>query len=99
MFEHFGDDHAVEAVAREREIERVAVHDAGPLTGVGLARFDHGARDRGDVFEIGRGVVERGDARAAAHRLEGVPPAARAEVEQALARRELQAFEFDREHG
>ena len=42
-------------------------------------------RDRGDVLELGGGVVERDDARAAAHRLERVAAAAAAEVEQALA--------------
>jgi hypothetical protein len=98
VLEHFGHDHAVEAVARERQIERVAVHDARPLTVAGLACFDHCARDRGHVLEIGGGVVERRHTRAAAHRLERVAAAARPEVEQSLTRRKLETFEFDREH-
>ena len=63
-----------------------------------LAGFDHRARDRGDVLEVGGRVVERGDARAAAHRLERVAPATRSEVEEALAGRELQPPEVNRQH-
>ena len=63
-----------------------------------LAGFDHRARDRGDVLQVGGGVVERGDARAAAHRLERVPTATRTEVEQALAGRESEPVEVDRQH-
>ena len=82
----------------ERQVERVAVDDAGPLVELRLAGFDHRARDRGDVLEVGGGVVERGDARAAAHRLERVAAAARPEVEQALAGREPEPVEVNRQH-
>ena len=77
---------------------------ASPLTTpahwstVDLAGLEHRARDRGDVLEVGGGVVERGDARAAAHRFERVAAAARPEVEQAFAAREPEPVEVDRQH-
>ena len=98
VLEHLGDDHAVEAVGGEGQVERVGVDHAGPLVGARLVGFDHRARDRGDVLEVGGGVVERGDARAAPHRLERVAAATRTEVEEALAGREPKPPEVNRQH-
>jgi hypothetical protein len=66
------------------------------LCNVDLARFEHGARDSRDVFQVGGAVIQRCHPRAAAHRLERMTTAARAEIEQPISTHERKPLKVDR---
>ena len=88
----------VDGILTRTQVERIGVDHTGPLLVGDVAGREHRAGNRGDVLQIGRGVVERGDARAAPHCLERMTPAAGAEVEEALAAHQPEPVEVDREH-
>ena len=60
-----------------------------------LVAREHRAGDRSRVLEVGRGVVEGGDARTAPHPFEQMTTTTGPEVEQAFAAREPQSVEVD----
>ena len=100
VLEHLRRDDAVEGGVGERQRERVGVHRAArrrpPASSPASTIAPHELpRPRRRSPRVG---VERDDGRAAPHRLERVAPAAAAEVEQALARAEVEPIEVDGQH-
>ena len=92
-----GDD-AVEGAVGEGQRQRVALHRRGRMVRGQLPCLHHGAQRPEHLGHLVGAGVESHHRRAAARRLEGVPPEATAEVEQPVARRDAEPVVVDGQH-
>src|ERR1700677_2248526 len=98
VLERLRRDHAVERAVAERHRGGVPRNRRRPGGRGGLARLPHRAEHPGHSDELRRIKVERDHVRAAPVNLEGVPPAAAAQVEHAVPRPDREPAEIDGQH-